>query len=174
MIQKRKIELLAPAKDIETARAALLHGADAIYIGAPRFGARAAAGVSLEDLSILCREAHFYNVRVYVTLNTIIYDDELEEVQSLIWDIYHAGADAIIIQDMGITMMDLPPIPLHSSTQCDTVNPEDAQLLEALGFEQIVLARELNVEQIRQIKAVTTKPRELMAHRSTITSCSTT
>ena len=164
MIQKRRIELLAPAKDIETARAALLHGADAIYIGAPRFGARAAAGVSLEDLSILCREAHFYNVRVYVTLNTIIYDDELEEVQSLIWDIYHAGADAIIIQDMGITMMDLPPIPLHSSTQCDTVNPEDAQLLEALGFEQIVLARELNVEQIRQIKAVTTKSLEVFIH----------
>lgn len=164
MAQKRKIELLAPAKDIETARAAIQHGADAVYIGAPRFGARAAAGVSLEDLSLLCAEAHLYGVRIYVTLNTIIYDEELADVQSLIWDIYRAGADAIIIQDMGITLMDLPPIPLHSSTQCDTTRPEDAQLLEALGFEQIVLARELNVEQIRQIKAATTKPLEVFIH----------
>lgn len=161
---RRRIELLAPAKDIETARAAIQHGADAVYIGAPRFGARAAAGVSLEDLQLLCCEAHLYGVRVYVTLNTIIYDHELVEVQALIWDIYRAGADAVIIQDLGLTLLDLPPIPLHSSTQCDTVEPEDAQQLEALGFEQIVLARELNVEQIRRIKAVTTKPLEVFIH----------
>lgn len=161
---KRRVELLAPAKDLETARAAIQHGADAVYIGAPRFGARAAAGVPLEDLQQLCMEAHLYGVRVYVTLNTIIYEHELEDVRQIIWEIYRAGADALIIQDMGITMMDLPPIPLHSSTQCDTINPDDARLLEALGFEQIVLARELNVEQIRQIKAVTTKPLEVFVH----------
>lgn len=160
----RSIELLAPARDLETARAAIQHGADAVYIGAPRFGARAAAGVSLQDLRQLCQEAHIYGVRIYVALNTILYDDELEEVRQLIWDIYEAGADALIIQDMGITMMDLPPIPLHSSTQCDTVEPEDAQQLEALGFEQIVLARELNIEQIRRIREVTTKPLEVFVH----------
>lgn len=160
----RRIELLAPAKDIETARAAIQHGADAVYMGAPRFGARASAGVSLEDIRQICAEAHIYGVRVYVTLNTIIYDHELEDVRLMIWDLYHAGADAIIIQDMGITMMDLPPIPLHSSTQCDTTEPEDAMQLEALGFEQIVLARELNVEQIRRIKSVTTKPLEVFVH----------
>lgn len=160
----RAIELLAPAKDLDTARAALQHGADAIYIGAPRFGARAAAGVSLADLATLCQEAHLWGARVYVTLNTILYDSELAEAEQLIWDIYHAGADAIIVQDMGITKMNLPPIPLHSSTQCDTVEPEDAMLLEALGFEQIVLARELNTEQIRRIHDVTTCPLEAFVH----------
>lgn len=161
---KRRIELLAPARDLETARAAIQHGADAVYIGAPKHGARAAAGVPLEDLRQLCSEAHLYGVRVYVTLNTILYDHELEEVQSLIWEIYHAGADALIVQDLGITMMELPPIPLHSSTQCDTVEPEDAMQLEALGFEQIVLARELNLEQIRRIREVTTRPLEVFVH----------
>lgn len=164
MSTKRRIELLVPAKDLDTARAAIQHGADAVYIGAPRFGARAAAGVSLEDLRLLCVEAHRYGVRVYVTLNTIIYDHELSEVERLIWDIYHCGADALIIQDLGLTLLDLPPIPLHSSTQCDTVEPEDAMQLEALGFEQIVLARELNLEQIRRIKAVTNKPLEVFVH----------
>lgn len=162
--EPRRIELLAPARDLETARAAIQHGADAVYVGAPRFGARAAAGVPLEDLRTLCREAHLYGVSVYVTLNTIIYDHELEEVELLIWDIYRAGADALIIQDMGITLMNLPPIALHSSTQCDTTEPEDAVQLEALGFDQIVLARELNVEQIRRIRAVTTKPLEVFIH----------
>lgn len=164
MPEPRPIELLAPARDLDTARAALAHGADAIYIGAPRFGARAAAGVSLEDLATLCTEAHIYGVRIYVTLNTILYDHELPEVERLVWDIYHAGADAIIVQDMALTLMDLPPIPLHSSTQCDTVEPEDAMQLEALGFAQIVLARELNVEQIRRIRAVTSRPLEVFVH----------
>lgn len=162
--EKRRIELLAPARDLETARAAIQHGADAVYIGAPKHGARAAAGVPIEDLRQLCSEAHLYGVRIYVTLNTILYDHELDEVQKLIWDIYAAGADALIVQDLGITLMELPPIPLHSSTQCDTVEPEDAMQLEALGFEQIVLARELNVEQIRRVKAVTTRPLEVFVH----------
>lgn len=160
----RPIELLAPAKDLETARAAIAHGADAVYVGAPRFGARSAAGVPLADLAVLCREAHLYRVRVYVALNTILYDDELLEAERLVWDIYHAGADAVIVQDMALTKMHLPPIPLHASTQCDTTDPEDAVRLEALGFEQIVLARELNIEQIRQIRAVTTRPLEVFVH----------
>lgn len=160
----RSIELLAPAKDLETARVAIAHGADAVYIGAPKHGARASAGVPIEDLRVLCQEAHRYGVKVYVTLNTILYDHELDEAQTLIWEIYRAGADAIIVQDMGITMMHLPPIPLHSSTQCDTTEPEDAQLLEALGFEQIVLARELNVEQIRRIRMATSRPLEVFVH----------
>lgn len=164
MKSRRRIELLAPAKDLATARAAIQHGADAVYIGAPRFGARAAASVSLEDLRVLCDEAHLFSVRIYVALNTILYDDELEEAQRLIWEIYKAGADAVIIQDMGITLMDLPPIPLHSSTQCDTVSVEDALHLEALGFEQIVLARELNVEQIRRISEQVKTPLEVFVH----------
>lgn len=164
MAISRPIELLAPAKDLATARAAIQHGADAVYIGAPQFGARAAAGVSLEDIARLCEEAHLYGVRVYVALNTILYEEELEDARMLIWELYRAGADAIIIQDMGITLMDLPPIPLHSSTQCDTTTPADAQQLEALGFEQIVLARELNLEQIQRISAVTSKPLEVFVH----------
>ncbi len=161
---KRRIELLAPAKDLATARAAIQHGADAVYIGAPRFGARAAAGVSLEDLRLLCDEAHLFGVRIYVALNTILYDDELNDAQKLIWDIYKAGADAVIVQDLGITMMELPPIPLHSSTQCDTISVEDALHLEALGFEQIVLARELNIEQIRHISDQINTPLEVFVH----------
>ena len=133
----RPIELLAPARDLSTARVAISHGADAVYISAPRFGARAAAGVSLEDIRTL---THRFGVRIYVTCNTIIYDEELAEVEAMIWDLWRAGVDALIIQDMGITRMKLPPIPLHSSTQCDTLEPSDVQHLEALGFEQVVLA----------------------------------
>lgn len=160
----RPIELLAPAKDLETARAAIQHGADAVYIGAPKFGARSAAGVPLEDLRRLTQEAHLYGVRIYVALNTILYDHELSEVESLIWDIWRAGADALIVQDMGVTKMNLPPIPLHASTQCDTTEVEDALHLEGLGFEQIVLARELNVEQVRRIYAAVSHPLEVFVH----------
>lgn len=160
----RPIELLAPAKDLETARVALHHGADAIYIGAPRFGARSAAGVPIDDLRQLTLEAHRYGVRIYVTLNTILYDHELAEAERLIWQIYEAGADALIVQDMGVTKMNLPPIPLHASTQCDTTDPEDVRLLDALGFEQIVLARELNLEQIRRACTVTERPIEVFVH----------
>ncbi|MDO4692068.1 MAG: U32 family peptidase [Porphyromonadaceae bacterium] len=160
----RPIELLAPAKDLEAARAAIQHGADAIYIGAPKFGARSAAGVPLEDLRILTQEAHLYGVRIYVALNTILYDHELSEVETLIWDIWRAGADALIVQDMGVTKMNLPPIPLHASTQCDTTETEDALQLESLGFDQIVLARELNTKQIKRIYAVVNRPLEVFVH----------
>ncbi len=164
MSKARAIELLAPAKDLATGREAILHGADAVYIGAPRFGARAAAGVSLADLRELVAFAHAYGVKIYVALNTILYDHELAEAEKLIWEIYRTGVDALIIQDMGVLGMKLPPLPLHASTQCDTTTPAEAQQLEALGFEQIVLARELNLEQIRQISEVVTQPLEVFVH----------
>ncbi|MDD4713788.1 MAG: U32 family peptidase, partial [Bacteroidales bacterium] len=119
MSKQRYLELLAPAKNTECAREAVLHGADAVYIGAPKFGARAAAGNSLEDLAELVTFAHQYRVRIYVTVNVILYDEELKEVESLIWELWRIGVDALIIQDMGILQMDLPPIPLHASTQMD-------------------------------------------------------
>lgn len=164
MTNPRPIELLAPARDLPTAREAIAHGADAIYIGAPRFGARASAGVPIEDIRQLCYEAHLYGVRVYVTLNTILYDSELRDAEALTWELYRCGVDALIVQDMAMTKMALPPIPLHASTQCDTTEPEDVQVLEALGFEQVVLARELNVEQIRRVRAVTSIPLEVFVH----------
>lgn len=160
----RPIELLAPARDLETAIAAIDHGADAVYIGAPRYGARSVAGVSLQDIAQITEYAHTFGVRIYVALNTIIYDHELCDVEALIWDIWRCGADALIVQDMALTLMQLPPIPLHASTQCDTIDPDDARQLEALGFEQIVLGRELNVEQIRRIKEVTSTPLEVFVH----------
>ena len=114
MIRQRKIELLAPAKNLECGIAAVDHGADAIYIGAPRFGARAAAGNSLEDIAELVRYAHVYNVRIYVTVNTILKDEELKDTEKMIWDLYRAGVDALIVQDMGLLELNLPPIPLRS------------------------------------------------------------
>ena len=116
-----------------------LGGADAVYIGAPKFGARAAAGVSLEDIATLTREAHEVGARVYVALNTILTDEQLPEAVSLAWDLYGAGADALIIQDMGLLMEELPPIPLHASTQCHNDSNAKLRTLEALGMEQVVL-----------------------------------
>ena len=115
MIRQRPIELLAPAKNLECGIEAINHGADAVYIGAPRFGARAAAGNSLEDIAALVQHAHVYNARIYVTVNTILRDEELKDTEAMIWDLYRAGVDALIIQDMGITRLNLPPIPLHAS-----------------------------------------------------------
>ena len=160
----RKIELLAPAKDLACAMAAIDHGADAVYIGAPKFGARSAAGNSLEDIRQLCAYAHQYDVRIYVTLNTILKDEELEEAQSLVWDLWRAGADALIVQDMALLMLDLPPIPLHASTQTDNRTPEKAAFLEKVGFRQLVLARELSFNEIRQIADQTSVPLEVFVH----------
>lgn len=123
---------------------ALSTGADAVYIGAPKFGARAAAGVSLEDIATLTREAHEVGARVYVALNTILTDEQLPEAVSLAWDLYGAGADALIIQDMGLLMEELPPIPLHASTQCHNDSNAKLRTLEALGMEQVVLPREVS------------------------------
>ena len=165
MIRQRKIELLAPAKNLECGIAAIDHGADAVYIGAPRFGARAAAGNSLEDIAELVKYAHLYNVRIYVTLNTILKDEELKETERMIWDLYKVGVDALIVQDMGLLSLDLPPIPLHASTQMDNRNAEKVRFLADAGFRQVVLARELSLEQIRKIhEAVPQTPLEVFVH----------
>lgn len=163
-IKPRRIELLAPAKDLTCGIEAINHGADAVYIGAPKFGARAAAGNSLDDIRALCDYAHLYNIRIYVALNTILREDELQEAEQLIWQLYQVGADALIVQDMGITRLNLPPIPLHASTQTDNRTPEKVKFLEAAGFTQVVLARELSLNEIRQISEQTTVPLEVFVH----------
>ncbi len=147
----RPLELLAPAKNIECGIAAISHGADAVYIGAEHFGARAAAGNSTEDIKRLCEYAHTYLAKVYVTVNTIIFDNELHATQDLISSLYEAGADAILVQDMGILKMQLPPIELHASTQTDNRTAEKVSWLKANGFSRIVLARELSIREISEI-----------------------
>lgn len=151
MIRQRKIELLAPAKNLECGIEAVNHGADAVYIGAPKFGARAAAVNSLEDIAALTDYAHLYGVRIYVTVNTILKDEELEETERMIDALYRIGVDALIVQDMGITRLNLPPIPLHASTQMDNRTPEKVRFLADAGFKQVVLARELSLHEIEGI-----------------------
>lgn len=148
---QRTLELLAPAKNLTCGIAAVDHGADAVYIGAERFGARSAAGNSVEDIGRLCAYAHPFGVKVYVTVNTIVYEDELEATQNLIWDLYRVGVDAILVQDMGLLKLKLPPIALHASTQTDNRTAEKVNWLTALGFERVVLARELSVREIADI-----------------------
>lgn len=160
----KKIELLAPAKNLQVGIEAIKHGADAVYIGGPNFGARAAAGNSVEDIAKLCKFAHLYGAKVYVTINTILYDNELEDVKRLIHQLYDAQVDALIVQDLAICSMNLPPIEIHASTQLDITTPEKAQLLEQSGFTQLVLARELSLQQISAIKAATTVPLEAFVH----------
>ncbi len=152
----RKIELLAPAKNLETGKAAINYGADAVYIGAPKFGARAAVGNSLEDIGELVKYAHQYWAKVFITMNTILYDNELKEAEALIHKLYKLGVDALIVQDMAILEMDLPPIELHASTQTHNFDLERIQFLEKAGFKRIILARELSLEQIKEIRANTT------------------
>lgn len=160
----RRIELLSPAKDLACGMEAINHGADAVYIGAPRFSARAAAGNTIEEIRELCDYAHLYDARIYVAFNTILKEEELKEAEQLIWQLYEAGADALIIQDMGIIGLHLPPIPLHASTQTDNRTPEKVRFLEEVGFRQVVLARELSLNQIRQISEQTTVPLEVFVH----------
>ena len=136
----RTLELLSPARDAETAIAAIDHGADAVYMGASSHGARSAAANSIDDIRRVAEYAHQYGARLYVTVNTIIYDDETSKVERLVHDLYRAGADALIVQDMALLRMELPPIALHASTQCDTRTPEKAKFLADCGFSQIVLA----------------------------------
>ena len=142
------LELLAPAKNLECGLAAIDHGADAVYIGAPRFGARAAVGNSVDDIRQLCQYAHQFDVRVYVTVNTIIYDDELEPVKQLIRELEEVGVDAVLTQDMSLLNSH---IPLHASTQTDNRTPEKVRWLRSLGFRRVVLARELSVAEIAEI-----------------------
>lgn len=145
------VELLSPARDLECGIAAIDHGADAVYIGASRFGARAAAGNSTKDIYTLCDYAHRFGAKVYVAINTLLHEEEREQARLLAWDLYRAGADALIIQDMVFLEMELPPIPLHASTQMDNRTIEKAIQLKELGFKQIVLARELSLAQIKDI-----------------------
>ncbi len=146
-----EIELLAPAKNLDCAKAAITHGADAVYIGGPSFGARAAAGNSFDDLEQLVHMAHPYHAKVFVTLNTILTDKELREAEQQIWRYYNMGIDALIVQDMGILKLDLPPIALHASTQMDNRTPEKVIFLQNAGFQRVVLARELSLQQIQEI-----------------------
>lgn len=148
-----KLELLAPAKNKDIGIAAIDCGADAVYIAGPCFGAREQAGNSFEDIAKLTEYAHQFGVKVYLTLNTIIYDHELQSARETIFCAYDAGCDAVIIQDLGILKMELPPIELHASTQCNIRSVEQAKFLESLGFPRIILARELSIEQISQIRA---------------------
>ncbi len=149
------LELLAPAKTGEFGIEAINHGADAVYIGGPAFGARANAGNDIAEIAALAEHAHRYNARVLVALNTILHDNELEEARRIAWDVWNAGADALIVQDMGLLEIDLPPIELHASTQCDIRTVEKAKFLGQVGFSQMVLARELSLAQIRAIREAT-------------------
>jgi putative protease len=147
------LELLAPAKTAAIGREAILHGADAVYIGGPSFGAREKAGNSVEDLASLVEFAHRFHAKIFVTLNTILHDAELESARKLAWECYDAGVDALILQDMGLLQLDLPPIDLHASTQCDIRTPEKARFLAEVGFSQLVLARELTIQEIAKVRA---------------------
>ncbi|MBR9728523.1 U32 family peptidase [Shewanella intestini] len=162
--KKRQLELLAPAKNADFGIEAIRHGADAVYIGGPAFGARHNAGNSVEDIARLASFAHTYHAQVFVALNTILMDHEIEAAQALIWDLYHGGVDALIIQDMGILQLDLPPIALHASTQMDNRTPEKSVFLEQVGFSQVVLARELNLPQIKDIAQSTQMKLEYFIH----------
>lgn len=160
----RQLELLAPARDLHTACEAILHGADAVYIGASSHGARSRAANTVDDIRRLVDFAGPYGVKVYVTVNTIVYDNELDQVRRLIWDLYRAGADALIVQDLGILEMDLPPIALHASTQCDTRTAEKARFLADAGFSQIVIARESSVAETAAICEAVDVPVEAFVH----------
>ena len=161
---RRKIELLAPARDAQIAIEAIRHGADAVYMGASAFGARASAGNALADVARAVEFAHQFNARIYATVNTLVYDNELKQVERLIHDLYGIGVDAIIVQDMSILRMNLPPIALHASTQCDLRTVEKARFLEAVGFSQLVLARELSLDETRRIAHSVQVPIEAFVH----------
>lgn len=160
----RKIELLAPAANKHVAIEAILHGADAVYIGAPSHGARKNVANSIEDIRELVKFAHQYDVRIYVTVNTLVYDNEIADVEKMIGSLYEAGVDALIVQDMGILRMNIPPIALHASTQCDNRDVAKIKFLESAGFSQIVLARELSLEQIKDICRNVDVPVECFVH----------
>lgn len=155
-----QLELLSPARTADIGIEAINHGADAVYIGGPSFGARASADNSVQDIARLVQHAHRYHSRIFVTLNTILRDDELEPARRLIHQLYDAGVDALIVQDMGLLSLDLPPIQLHASTQTDIRTPEKARFLQDVGLSQLVLARELTLPQIAAIQQGLTQGRD--------------
>ena len=148
---KKKIEILAPAKNLIQGIGAINSGADAVYIGAPLYGARSNATNSVEDIAELVKYAHLFNAQVFVVINTILYDNELEPCRQLIWKLYEIGVDALIIQDMAIMEMELPPIVLHASTQANNRDADKIKFLADAGIKRVVLARELNLHQIKEI-----------------------
>lgn len=160
----RTIELLSPARDCQTGMEAIRHGADAVYIGGPSFGARAAAVNTVEDIARLCDYAHIFGARVYVAVNTLLTDSELADAERLAYSLYRAGADALIVQDLAFLQLSLPPIPLHASTQMDNRTPEKVRLLADLGFKQVVLARELSLDDIGRIHSSTPVALEAFVH----------
>ncbi len=165
MTQSRKqLELLAPAKNADIGIEAVNHGADAIYIGGPAFGARANAENTVADIERLARHAHRFGARVFVTCNTILHDEEVASAERLIRQVHEAGADALIVQDMGLLELDLPPIQLHASTQTDIRHPEKARFLQDVGFSQIVLAREMTLTEIKKVAAATDCALEFFIH----------
>jgi len=164
LLSANQTELLAPARDLETGRAAIACGADAVYIGAARYGARAQASNALADIEALARYAHRYWARVYVTVNTLLYDDELPEAVRLIRQLYEIGVDAAIVQDVGLLECNLPPLPLVASTQMHNDTPDKIAFLERVGFSRAILARELSLEQIRAIRERTAIELECFVH----------
>lgn len=160
----KKIELLSPAKDLESGKAAINAGADAVYIGGSKFGARESASNSAADIEQLASYAHRYYAKVYTAVNTLLFDNELEDARKQIYSLYDAGVDAVIIQDMAFLEMDLPPIPLFASTQCHNNTPEKIQFLEKCGFSRVILARELSIDEIKTIKKSTTVELESFVH----------
>jgi collagenase-like PrtC family protease len=158
------LELLAPAGNADIGIAAIDHGADAVYVGAPRFSARANAGVDTKDLARLIRHAHFFYAKVYIALNTILTDDEIPNALRIIREVYDLGADGLILQDPGLLEMDLPPIPIIASTQMHNDTPEKIRFLEAIGFNRVILARELSLEEIRAIRRETRIELECFIH----------
>lgn len=163
-LPKHHLELLSPARDVAIAREAILHGADAVYIGGPSFGARHNACNELSDIAGLVEFARRYHARVFTTLNTILHDNELEPARALIHQLYDAGVDALIVQDLGVMELDIPPIELHASTQTDIRTLARAKFLDQAGFSQLVLARELNLQEIRAIADETDAAVEFFIH----------
>ncbi|MBQ1177293.1 MAG: U32 family peptidase [Paludibacteraceae bacterium] len=159
-----RVELLAPAKNLECGIQAIIHGADAVYIGAPKYSARSAAGNTLEDIAQLVQFAHGYHARVFVALNTLLTDAQLAEAEQLIHQLYHIGVDALIVQDTGIFNLNLPPIALHASTQADNRTVEKVRFWQEVGCEQVVLARELSLAQIKEIASQTNVRLEAFVH----------
>ncbi|MES2139739.1 MAG: U32 family peptidase [Bacteroidota bacterium] len=152
---KKKIEILSPAKNLVQGMAAINAGADAVYIGAPQFGARSNATNSLEDIEELIQYAHLFKAQVFVVINTILYDHELADCKKLIYQLYDIGVDALIVQDMALMEMDLPPIVIHASTQANNRDPKHVKFLKDAGMKRVVLARELNLDQIKDISKAT-------------------
>ncbi len=155
MSMKKKVEILAPAKNLWQGQMAINAGADAVYIGAPQYGARSNATNSVEDIAELVRYAHLFKAQVFVVINTILYDNELEDCKKLIYELYEIGVDALIVQDMAILEMDLPPIVIHASTQANNRDPKHVKFLKDAGIQRVVLARELNLDQIKEIHEAT-------------------